>query len=66
MSLLTSHLHPNTKDIRFMGHLIYMFVTIFSCIQSETLTHIRHVNISHFKCETLRICDLVTKPNKIR
>ena len=63
---LTSHLHPNPKGIGFMGHLTYMFVTIFSCIQSKTLTHIRHVNMSLFKCETLHICDLVTKPNKIR
>lgn len=63
---LTSHLHPNPKCIRFMGHLTYMFVTIFSYIKSETLTHIRHVSISPFKCKTLGICDLVTKPNKIR
>jgi hypothetical protein len=58
---LTSHLHPNLKGIGFMGHLTYMFVIIFSCIQSETLIHITHVNISPLKCETLRICDLVTK-----
>jgi len=64
--ILTSHLHPNPKGIGFMGHLTNMFVIIFSCIQSQTLTHIRHVNISPFKCETLRICDLVTKPSKVR
>ena len=29
-----------------MGHIITMFLNIHSCIQCETLTHIRHVNIS--------------------
>ena len=38
-----------------MSHLTYMFVTIFSYIQNETLAHIRHVNISPFKCETLTL-----------
>jgi len=48
-----------------MAYHTYMFVTIFSCIQSETLTHIRHVNISPFKWETIRISDLAKSQIKL-
>jgi len=53
---LTSHLRLNSKGIICMDHLISTF---YYYIQSETLTHIRHINISPFKCETLCMSDLV-------
>jgi len=36
---LTSHLHPMSQDIRYIGHITYIFFNIHSCTQCEILAH---------------------------
>jgi hypothetical protein len=49
---LTPHHHLNSYGIRYIGHLTYMFLYMYSCIQCWTLT--------------FRICDMMTHANKVR
>jgi len=41
---LTPLLHSKPQDIRYIGHLTYTLLNIYSCIKCKRLTHTCHIN----------------------